>query len=126
MAEIRYTTQEVDFEKSYTYIVTWPNMANGDYGKGFRMPRAADRSVQVYGTFGSGGSVSIQGTNVVVAGSKDGIEYVALTDPQGNNLALTSAKIEAVTEVVLFIRPIVTAGDGTTNLTVSMIVRRNE
>lgn len=77
----------------------------------------SDRSIVVTGTFGAGGTVVWEGSN-------DGTNYVTLTDPQGNALSITSAGIKAVTEAVIFARPRVTAGDGTTSLTVSAFARR--
>lgn len=78
----------------------------------------ADRSVQVLGTFGAGGNLRIQGSN------DDGTTYAVLTDPQGNALNIAAAKVEAITEVPLWTRPFVTAGDGTTDLDVVIVCRR--
>lgn len=97
-------------------IATWPNMANGDEGSAIELANFADRSVQVTGDFGAGGNVRIEG-------SLDGVHYAPLTDPQGNNLDFNTAKIEAVTELVRYIRPRVTAGDASTNLTVTMLLK---
>lgn len=97
-------------------IATWASMANGDDGEPIELANFADRSVQVTGTFGAGGSVRIEGSN-------DGVNYAPLTDPQGNNLDILSAKIEAISEVVRYIRPRVTAGDGTTAITVCMLLK---
>jgi len=77
----------------------------------------SDRSVQVIGTFGVGGTVRIEG-------SLDGTNYAVLTDPQGNALDITSAKIEAISEAVLYMRPRVTGGDGTTSLSVYIFGRQ--
>ena len=97
-------------------VATWPNMQNGDDGQPIELANFADRSVQVTGTFGAGGKVRIEG-------SLDGASYAPLTDPQGNDLDLTTAKLEAVSEVVRWIRPRVIAGDGTTSLTVTMLLK---
>lgn len=97
-------------------VATWPAIPNGDDGERLELANFADRSVQVFGTFGAGGSVRIEGSN-------DGTNWATLTDPQGNALDITSAKIEAITEVVRWIRPRVTAGDGTTAITVVMLLR---
>jgi hypothetical protein len=78
----------------------------------------ADRTVQVAGTFGAGGNLRIEGSN------DNGSNYAALNDPQGNALNVGAAKIEAIIEVPLLMRPNVTAGDGTTDLDVSIICRR--
>src|SRR3990167_3495906 len=66
----------------------------------------ADRSVQVLGTFGAGGNLRVEGSN------DDGTTYAALSDPQGNALNVTAAKVEAISEVTLLTRPFVSAGDG--------------
>ena len=78
----------------------------------------ADRSVQILGTFGTNGSVTIQGSN------DGGTTWAALTDPQGNAITKTAAAIEQVSEITGHIRPTVTAGDGDTSLTVVIISRR--
>ena len=97
-------------------VVTWPNMQNGDDGQPIELANFADRSVQVVGTFGTGGKVRIEG-------SLDGANYSPLTDPQGNDLDITTAKIEAISEVVRWIRPRVITGDGTTSLTITMLLK---
>lgn len=91
-------------------------MQNGDDGQPIELANFADRSAQVVGTFGAGGKVRIEG-------SLNGTDYAPLTDPQGNDLDLTAVKIEAVSEVVRWIRPRVIAGDGTTLLTVTMLLK---
>lgn len=97
-------------------VATWPAMQSGDDGQPIELANFADRSVQVVGDFGVGGNVRIEG-------SLDGTNYATLTDPQGNALDITTAKIEAITELVRWIRPRVTAGDGSTNLTVIMLLK---
>lgn len=95
----------------------WTGLLNGDDGEAIDWAVFADRSVQVVGTFGAGGSVRIEGSN-------DGTNFVALTDPQGNALDITAAKIEQLQELALKVRPRVTAGDGSTNLTVLLLARK--
>ena len=100
------------------HIVSWaPLTTTNSDGSPLEMPGSADRSVQITGTFGAGGTVVIEGTI-------DGTNYVTLTDPQGNAISKTAAAIEAISELVRKIRPRVTAGDGTTSITVTMIARR--
>ena len=98
-----------------TGVIYWPNMANGDTGQAFELFRYTDRTAQVFGTFGASGTATI-------SGSLDGTNYATLADPNGNSLALTTAKIETVLEATRYIRPSVT-GDGTTNLTVYLQFR---
>ena len=98
-------------------VIQWANMLNGDVGAACGFVQFADRSVQVTGTLGAAGSVRWEGSN-------DSVNYAVLTDPQGNNLDYTVVKIETVTEIAVLARPRVTAGDGTTSLTVTMLARR--
>lgn len=89
---------------------TWAGLLGSpvDQGSGY----AGDWSTaffQASGTFGAGGSVQIEGSN-------DNATWVKLSPA-----ALTAAGLFAalgVTERPKFVRPSVTAGDGTTNLTV--------
>lgn len=96
-------------------VATWANMAQNDVGMPMGNSQYTDRSFQVAGTFG-GATVAVEGTN-------DDTNWSTLTDLQGNPLLFTTAKIELVTEATLRIRPKVTGGDGTTNLTVSALLK---
>lgn len=90
-------------------VVSWTGLLNGDDGAPIQLGAYSDRSVQFTGTFGVGGTIVLEGSN-------DGTNYVVLTDPQGNGISKTSASIEAVSEPSRYVRPRVTAGDGTTAL----------
>ena len=57
-------------------------------------------------------------------GSNDGTNFRVLNDPQGNATNVATAKIVQITEVTLQTEPVVTAGDGTTNLTVTLVILR--
>jgi len=98
-----------------SFALTWANLAAGDDGAPVRFSQYADKSVQVSGVFG--------GATLRFMGSNDGLTYLPLTDPQGNPLDFTSAKIRAVTEATVWARPVVTGGDGTTALTVSVLMK---
>jgi hypothetical protein len=98
-------------------LVTWTGLLNGDTGSRIEESDFADRTVQISGTFGSGGSVTIEGSN-------DGTNWDALTDPQGNAITKTAAALESITEAPRYLRPNVTAGDGTTDLVVTIWCRR--
>lgn len=109
--------KEIPASLQHTCVVaTWPGMQVGDEGKPVELANFADRSVQVVGAFGGSGVLRIEG-------SLNGEDYAPLTDPQGNALDLTTAKIEAVSEVVRWVRPRVVSGDGTTALTVIMLLK---
>lgn len=100
-------------------IKQWANMtfSGSDVGDNLEIPEYADRSVQVIGTPGAGGTVIIEGSN-------NGTDYAVLKDHLGNNLSFTAADIRSIDQIVRFIRPRVTGGDGTTSFTVIVLVRR--
>jgi len=99
-------------------VYTWPNLTttNAD-GAPVSFQGSGDRTVQFNGTFGVGGSIQFEGSN-------DGNTWFVLTDPQGNNIVKTSAAMEIIEEGPVFVRPKITAGDGSTQLTAVLVVRR--
>lgn len=98
--------------------VFWETMTTtNDTGLPYAKPQFSDRSIQVTGTFGAAGNLRVQGSN-------DGTNWATLTDPQGNALDITSAKIEQISEVTQYIRPFVSGGDGTTDLDVTILAVR--
>lgn len=119
MATITPTVTKLGGDESVVKIA-YAAMTNAtsDVGAPIAFVQWVDRSVQVTGTFGTGGHCIIKGSN------DGGTTWAALTDPQGNALDFSSAKIEAITEVAEMVRPEITAGDGTTSLAVTFILRR--
>lgn len=101
------------------YVITWSGLLNGDDGTPIQYAEFVDKSIQVHGTFGVGGSITFQGSN-------DGSNWFPLTDPQGNAITKTAAALEKVDEATAWVRPIVTAGDAATNLVATLfLLRRN-
>lgn len=96
---------------------SWTPLANGDSGTGVNLPAFGDRTVQINGTFGAGGTV-------VIEGSLDGTNWFTMNNVQGSALSFTAAGFRAVSEASIYIRPRVTAGDGTTAITVYMFARK--
>lgn len=87
--------------------VKWEGFAaSGDVGTAVELTGHPDRSVQVLGNFGTGGAITVQGSN------DGGTTWATLTDPQGNALTFTAAGLEAITELVGQIRPTASAGSG--------------
>ncbi len=97
-------------------VIAWPTLANGDFGAAVQYAGMGDRSIQFHGTFGTGGTVVLQGSN-------DGSNWYTLTDPQGNAISKTAAGLEAVSEATAYVRPYVSAGDGTTSITATLFAR---
>lgn len=105
------------YHNDRVHIVSWVGLLNGDDGSPIAMAGSPDRSVQVLGTFGTGGTIVFEGSN------DGGTTYFTLTDPQGNAISKTAAAGEQVVELTGLVRPRVTAGDGTTNLKCYLLLK---
>lgn len=117
---------------------TWAAMANGDVGEAWAAPSWRVRNVMAIGTFGTGGKVAMQGSNlgiprslsiyanvpypVAVPTSSD--DFAALHGPDYQALEMTAKGLFNILEAPLFTRPAITAGDVTTALNVIMMVFR--
>lgn len=97
-------------------LVTWTGLANGDTGQAFDRAAFADRAVQFTGTFGVAGGA-------VLEGSLDGSTWFTLNDPFNAALSFTTAGLRQVLEHVVYVRPRVTGGDGTTDLACRLLVK---
>lgn len=97
-------------------ILTW-DLASGDVALPADFAHFADRTVQIGGTFG--------GATVAIQGSLDGVEWATLTDPQGNGITATAARLESIMEMTTFVRPLVTGASGSTAIRVTILARRS-
>ena len=97
-------------------VTAWPLLANGDEGEARTVCRPADLTVQIFGTFGAGGTLVIDGT-------LDGIHWSPMTDTFGVPIAAMASKLLTLADVPLAIRPRVVDGDKTTSLTVLLLGR---
>jgi len=102
-----------------TRKLSWSGLLNTDDGApiGPDWSAFSDRSVQVTGTFGAGGTLVWEGSN-------DGVNYATLNVPAGTVCSFTAAGLKQVLEGALYMRPRVSAGDGTTTLVVTVFARR--
>lgn len=112
MATIPVTVTE---KPAQSFLATWANLASGDVGAEVDYVGHADRTVQVFGNLG--------GATVTLEGSLDRTNWATLNDAQGNPIQITAAKIEAITELVLWVRPSVAGGVGT-DVTVNLLMRK--
>ena len=104
--------------KRGTKKVWTPLTTTNDVGDGLDFPPGSERTVQVLGTFGSGGHVKVEGS------LDGGTTWAVLNDPSNTPLDFTAAGIKAIMEHTLLVRPHVTAGDGSTSLTVIITAQR--
>ena len=115
MATINYSLQDAWIG---TAIYTWLLLttANAD-GQPAQYQGVGDRVIQITGTFGAGGTVVLQG-------STDGTNWYGLKNPSNTAISFTAPGLSAVLENCPYIRPFVSAGDGTTAITAQLAVRR--
>ena len=117
MANITPTSTDRSNFQDKGQTTAWGPMLNGDVGLPLQNFGGSDRSIQVTGTFGAGGTMLVEGSN-------DGTNYYTLVDHQGNALSITAAGLKSIDQAVAYVRPRVSAGDGTTSLTATMMCRR--
>ncbi len=113
---VRSWLKSDDAGKTHRY--TWVNLANGDTGQPISVPGAADMTVQVHGTWGTGGTLIIQGSLEATPSN-----WFTARDGGDNLISFTSADGEMLVNLLAHIRPKVTAGDGDTDFTVILFVR---
>lgn len=110
------TTKDIKGSENNAILkVVWTGLLNGDVGLPVFYPDYTLASWQVSGTFGAGGSISMQGSN-------DGTNFITLEDPQGGAQTKTAAALEEIEQPCLALRPTVTAGDGTTSLVATLVL----
>jgi hypothetical protein len=110
----------LEFNRMQCRRAAWVGLATGDDGAPIDWSAFADKSVQVFGTFG-GATVTLQGSN------DEGpvpTNWTVLTDMQGNALNFTTAALEQVSENTCWVRPVVTGG-AASGITIQMLLRRN-
>lgn len=130
MANNNPTVTQTQSLYGHAIQVAWIGMANGDVGAGplnsdpyIRAVGAADRSIQIEGTFGAGGTVVVEGTNASIDPTVAAPTWYTLRDALGNNLSFTSAGLKSILEHTAAIRVRVTAGDGTTSINAYLSAR---
>jgi len=107
MAEILFTEIKTN-EFPMVRVFKWEHLTEtNNLGQPIQLPRFAEKTIQVYGTWGSSGSVKIEGSLLPESPS-----WIGLADPQGNDLTLTASKMEQILENIYQVRPNVIAGTG--------------
>ena len=95
-----------------------------DRGAKFEWPHGADRSIHVFGVEGTGGTLIMQGSNKESPTDAD-TDWFPLLDTEGNAISVTSVPAgDNIGTIVRWIRPFVSAGDGSTDYDVILLARR--
>ncbi len=118
MAVERDATVKVNDDKTVT--VRWTGLLNTDYGAPVMVARYPDKTVQVHGTFGTTAVVAIEGSNLD-APTTAAADWGDCGDQTGTVLSIGELEPVVIAESPLWVRPIVSAGDGDTLLSVTII-----
>lgn len=116
MSTINPVMTPINYSDENASIISWGPVTNADSCAAVEMPGFNFKSFQVSGTFGS--------ATVLASGSNDGTNYAGLHDLQGNAVSFTSAGLKSVEEVVRYLKPTFSGGDGTQSLTVTVVMVR--
>lgn len=99
-------------------VDTWSALLNNSTpGTPLQAANFIVNSVQVTGDFGVGGSINLEGSN-------DGINWAIMPDINDNAATWTTGGIKFFKESTVWVRPNVTAGDGTTSLKMIVSLRK--
>ncbi len=97
-------------------LVEWVLTTADPTGDAFTLPRSAERSVDLKGTF-AGGRVDIEGSNKL---SPVDADFHVLRDPHENLMQYTADEFRAILPAAFKVRPKVAAGS-VTSVTVTML-----
>lgn len=102
-------------------MITWSGLTQttNDVGAAVSESWRGEKTFQVFGTFGSSGALLIEGSN-------NGTDWSPLSNRQGTNMSFTAAGFNRSQDQPVYVRPRVTGGDGTTNLTVAVACHRTD
>ena len=102
--------------RAYRHV--WQGLGLGDDGQAVKLPGAADRTIQVFGSFTGGASVTFECSLEATP-----TNWFPCTDLQGNAISLSAAGGEFVVENAVWYRPRVVSGDGSTDIDVVLFSR---
>lgn len=105
--------------------VRWDGLLNGDDGQPLLLDDYVISSVQLIGTLGAGFNLNCQGSNEVLDVPLNWATIAAFSTVIALGLVIPDAATEGYPVNVRNFRPIVTAGDGTTTMSVILQALRN-
>lgn len=98
--------------------VQWSGLTANDVGQPMAFSNLADKTVQVWGTFG--GTVTIQGSNdPLVETDPNSAQWETLTNTLGEAASFTAHGMITLTEAPAYIRPI--AGSGVSSVKIVVV-----
>jgi hypothetical protein len=114
-----FITHDKDHRVIGSMCVKWEGLDSDDTGAWVRVSNLRDKSIQMQGTLGTGGKMKVQGYNG--ANPADASAFGYLTYDGSTDIEMSAiGELFHIAEAVTWIRPIATAGDGSTSLTATM------
>ncbi len=110
---VRDVTVVVNEDKTVT--VQWTGLLENDTGAPVFLARFPDKSIQVTGDFSGSAAMTLEGSNLATA------SWGAVNDAQGVAIVPTTNECTVIGASPLQLRPSITTGDGSTDLTVTII-----
>lgn len=101
------------------WLVEWIGLGNDDEGEPLTTADFADKTVEIGGVFGAGGSIALKGSNDPGVGPVG----VNLTDPLGVEIDGNTPVLATILQNPLKVWPVVSGGDGDTDLNVRILLR---
>jgi hypothetical protein len=121
MATISAVTDTIDSADGRAFVTTWAGFStNGDVGAAVHHVSCRDRCVQFTGTWGTGGTAILQGSNDA---DEDTATWFTLKDKLGNAVSATADALFQVLHMPRHLRPKLSAGTGSIDVDVTLIER---
>lgn len=96
--------------KGNVQFAKWEGLTTNDYGQPYENPSYSDKTFSILGNFGSGATVTLQGSNVWSPVLTDDNDWHTLTDTTETDIAVTSKTGGQILQNYRWIRPKVTGG----------------
>jgi hypothetical protein len=125
MATVANTAKNISSQDGSCQSIVWTPLTTTNLdGSAVRAIEYADKTFQVDGTFGATATVTLQGSNDETSPAN---WYPLTKAGTGTSAAFTTsggAGMTSVNEDPIWVRPLLSGGDGTTSLSVRLAARR--
>lgn len=116
MAVVKHSANRV---RGGNFLVSWEGIAQGDTADEALLPEYTVRSIHVLGTFTGASAIALAGSNDPDLSNDN---FVTLKDQVDDALSFSSAGLRRVEDNPYRIKPVLSDGDGDTDLDVHLLV----
>lgn len=123
MAIIAYSVVD-DFIRNRSRYIYWEDLAMGDTGQPLELSGHADKTLQAWGVYGSGGSIVIEGSlDPRVVTDPNNAVWFTFNDTLGVSMSRSANFGDVLLPNARWMRPRISGGDGTTLINVGLACR---